>query len=52
MKYTIEIKANFEDEVFTDEEIKEIAEAFLNETIIDGTFKTTCEDGRVIEVKK
>ena len=53
MKYTVEIKGNFEDDnVYTDEEIKEMAEDFLNGNFDVGTFKTTCEDGRIIEVSK
>lgn len=53
MKYKLEIKGDFEDDnVYTDEEIKEVAEDFLNENVDNGIFKIICSDGRVIEIKK
>ena len=53
MKYKLEIKGDFEDDyVYTDQEIKEVAEDFLNENVDNGIFKIICGDGRVIEIKK
>ena len=52
MKYTIEIKVILEEEEnHTTEELEEkLKELF--ETVNSGFGKVTCEDGRVVEVKK
>lgn len=52
MKYTIEIKVILEEqENNTTEEIEEQLKDLL-EDVSNGFGKVTCEDGRVIEVKK
>lgn len=53
MKYTIEIKATIEDDnVYTDEELREYAKEFLENFFDAGKMTITTEDGRVVEVTK
>lgn len=54
MKYTIEIKVILEEqENHTTEEIEERLKDLLEDVSVNSGFgKVTCEDGRVIEVKK
>jgi len=52
MKYTIEINVIIEQEEFhTTEELEEKLKELL-ENVETGFEKITCEDGRVVEVKK
>ena len=52
MKYMIEIKVILEQEEFhTTEELEEKLKELL-ENVENGFGKVTCEDGRVVEVKK
>jgi hypothetical protein len=52
MKYTIEIKVILEEEEnHTTEELEEKLKELL-ENVESGFGKVTCEDGRIIEVKK
>jgi hypothetical protein len=54
MKYTIEIKVILEEEEnHTTEELEERLKDLLENDIVNSGFgKVTCEDGRIIEVKK